>query len=139
MFIDILISILSSLIGVSEFVLTDLFKKHRILREDKKQTQALSSKIERLTNSLKESSELMQEIELEFEKQKELATKWKEQADTSKVIASMNQQEIEAVSKLFGGQLEKENKKSNRQSLIQNALFCIIGLVGGYLISRFLL
>ena len=81
----------------------------------------------------------MQEIELEFEKQKELATKWKEQADTSKVIASMNQQEIEAVSKLFGGQLEKENKKSNRQSLIQNALFCIIGLVGGYLISRFLL
>ena len=139
MFIDILISILSSLIGVSEFVLTDLFKKHRILREDKKQTQALSSKIERLTNSLKESSELMQEIELEFEKQKELATRWKEQADTSKVIASMNQQEIEAVSKLFGGQLEKENKKSNRQSLIQNALFCIIGLVGGYLISRFLL
>ena len=139
MFIEILISILASRIGVSEFVLTDLFKKHRILREDKKQTQALSSKIEKLTNSLKESSELMQEIELEFEKQKELATKWKEQADTSKVIASMNQQEIEAVSKLFGGQLEKENKKSNRQSLIQNALFCIIGLVGGYLISRFLL
>ncbi|MCL2592304.1 MAG: hypothetical protein FWD82_02945 [Defluviitaleaceae bacterium] len=89
--------------------------------------------------SLKKSSELMYEIEIEFSKQKELAEKWKEEASTSQIIAQLNQEEVEAVTKIFGGQVEKVHKKSGRMSLLWNIIFCLIGLVGGYLISRFLI
>ena len=52
----------------------------------------------------------MAEIEEEFKKQK-IVEEWKEQEATSKIIASMNQEEINAIAKIFGGQLEKEIKK----------------------------
>ena len=80
----------------------------------------------------------MAEIEEEFERQKKLAEEWKEQETTSKIIASMNQDEIDAVAKIFGGQLEKEAKKSGRSAIIQNIIFCILGIIGGYLISKIL-
>lgn len=80
----------------------------------------------------------MAEIEEEFERQKKLAEEWKEQEATSKIIASMNQDEIDAVAKIFGGQLEKEAKKSGRSAIIQNIIFCILGIIGGYLISKIL-
>ena len=59
----------------------------------------------------------MSEIEIGFAKQKDLADKWKEEATTSQIIASLNENEVAAVSKIFGGKLEKENKKSGRWSL----------------------
>lgn len=139
MLIDVLITILSSLIGVSTSALKPLFEKANLLKKDKKNSELLADKIEALTVSLHKSSELMAEIEIEFEKQKGLAKKWQEEAATSEIIASLNQKEVDAVSRIFGGQIEKESKKSGRWSLFWNILFCVIGLVGGYLISKFLL
>lgn len=139
MLIDVLIEILSSLIGVSTSALKPLFEKANLLKQDKKNSELLTDKIEELTVSLRKSSELMSEIEIEFTKQKELADKWKEEATTSEIIASLNQKEVAAVSKIFGGEIEKESKKSSRWSLFWNILFCVIGLVGGYLVSKFLL
>lgn len=88
--VEILISLLSSIIGVSTSVLKPLFLKSKILSEDKKNAQILSYKIEQLTTSLKKSSELMLEIEAEFSNQKELAEKWAEEANMSQIVASMN-------------------------------------------------
>ena len=139
MLIDVLITLLSALIGVSTSALKPLFEKANLLKQDKRNAELLANKIEALTVSLHKSSELMSEIELEFAKQKELADKWKEEATTSQIIASLNQKEVAAISKIFGGQLEKENKKSGRWSLFWNILFCLVGLIGGYLISKFLI
>ena len=51
----------------------------------------------------------------------------------------MNEKEVEAVTKLFGGVLKKDEKKSNRRSWWWNLFFCLLGIVGGYLVSKFLL
>lgn len=139
MITDILITMLSSLIGVRVSLITQLLKKADLLNQDKENAELLTDKIEELTVSLRKSSKLMSEIEIEFAKQKELANKWKEEATTSQIIASLNENEVAAVSKIFGGQLEKENKKSGRWSLFWNIVFCLIGLIGGYFISKFLL
>ena len=80
----------------------------------------------------------MSEIEAEFERQKQLAEKWQEEAATSQIIASMNQEEVDAVTKLFGNQLAKESKKSGRQSWWWSLFFCLLGIVGGYIAGRFL-
>ena len=70
---------------------------------------------------------------------KELAEKWHKEAETSQIIASMSEKEVEAITKLFGGVLKEDGKKSNRRSGWWNLFFCLLGIVGGYLVSKFLL
>ena len=139
MLTDVLISILASLVGVSTSVLKPLFEKFKLLKQDQEHAKNLSDKITELTESLSKSAQLMAEIETEFAKQKDLAEKWKSEAETSQIIASLNQQEVEAVTKIFGKKLEKENKKSGRASILWSAFFCVSGLVGGFLLSKFFL
>lgn len=139
MITDMLIDILASLIGVSTTVLETLFKKSRILKQDQEHAKTISDKINELTESLSKSAELMAEIESEFERQKELAEKWKLEAKTSQIVASMNQEEVEAITKLFGEKVENENEKSGRVSIFWGAFFCVVGLLGGWLIGKFLL
>ena len=81
----------------------------------------------------------MAEIEVEFEQQKVLAEKWKQEAETSQLIAAMSEKEIEAVTKVFGGVLENGEKKSSKKSWWWNLFFCLLGILGGYLVSKFLL
>ena len=131
-------TLLSSLTGISDSIIEAFFRKKIILENEKKQQEILSRKSEELTKSLHESSHLMSEIEAEFERQKQLAEKWQEEAATSQIIASMNQEEVDAVTKLFGNQLAKDSKKSGRQSWWWSLFFCLLGIVGGYIAGRFL-
>lgn len=134
--IAVLSVILSGLIGVNVNIIEIFLKKRKIHEHEKKYQEILSKKIEKLTQSLHESSQLMTEIEAEFDRQKQLAEKWKNEAEISQVVAAMNQEEIDAVTKLFGSQIAKENKKSGRQSWWWSLFFCLLGIVGGYIIAR---
>lgn len=137
--ISLLTGILSAILPVPYKTLRELFKKHQLLKDDAKRHELLANQIEELSASLRKSAELMGEIEIEFQRQKQQAEKWNEEAKTSKLIAAMSQEEVEAVSKLFGKQIDKSTKSSNRSALIWNIVFCIVGLIGGYLISRYLI
>ncbi len=137
--IDLFVSLLGTILGIGDFFATTvrlLLDKNNLLQQDRKHAKNIADKISELTESLNKSGKLMAEIEAEFEKQKVLAEKWKEEAETSQIIASLNQQEVEAVTKIFGNKIEKENKKSGRISILWGAFFCVIGLVGGFLLSR---
>lgn len=137
--IEVLSSLMSGLTGISDTFIELFFRKKRILKEDKKAQETLSKKLEKLTNNLHETSVLMAEIETEFQQQKELAEKWNKEAETSQIIASMSEKEVEAVTKIFGGVLKEDEKKSSRKSWWWNLFFCILGIIGGYLVSKFLL
>lgn len=137
--IEVFSGMLSALTGVSQNIIEIFYHKKQILKDDKKKQEELSQKFDRLTASLHESSVLMSEIEIEFQQQKELAEKWYKEAETSQIIASMSEKEIEAVTKLFGGVIKEDEKKSNRRSWWWNLFFCVLGIVGGYLVSKFLL
>ena len=73
--IEILSFLLSALTGVSSSFIEVFYKKRKLLANEKKQQEILSAKIEKLTQSLHESSQLMVEIEAEFDRQKKLAEK----------------------------------------------------------------
>lgn len=139
MLIDVFSNVLSGLTGISNVIIEALFTKKNILKEEKKKQEALSQKLEKLTHNLHETAELMAEIEVEFEQQKELAEKWNQEAETSQLIAAMSEKEIEAVTKVFGGVLDKGEKKSSKKSWWWNLFFCLLGILGGYLVSKFLL
>ena len=104
-------------------------------REFQRNPEALSIKIDELTNSLRKSSELMSDIEAEFIKQKDFAMKLKEEAETSQLIASMKREEVDAVNRIFSSTVKNEGRKSSRISVVWSAVFCIIGLFGGILLQ----
>ena len=137
--IEVFSGMLSALTGVSQNIIEIFYHKKQILKDDKKKQEELSQKLDRLTASLHESSVLMSEIEIEFQQQKELAEKWHKEAETSQIIASMSEKEVEAVTKLFGGVIKEDEKKSTRRSWWWNLFFCLLGIIGGYLVSKFLL
>ena len=137
--VEVLSSLLSGLTGVGVGIIELFFQKKQILENEKRHQEILSNKIEKLTASLHESSQLMTEIEAEFEKQKQLAEKWQKQAATSQLIASLNEEEVEAISQIFGRQLEKESRKSGRASWWWSFIFCILGIAGGYIVGKYLL
>lgn len=137
--IAVFAGILSGLTGVSDVIIELFFKKKKILKDEKKNHEALSKKLEKLTRNLHETAELMAEIEVEFEQQKALAEKWKQEAETSQLIAAMSEKEIEAVTRLFGGVIESGEKKSSKKSWWWNLFFCVLGILGGYLVSKYLL
>ena len=62
---SIMISIASGILGVSQDFFKVLFEKKQIINSEKKQQEILSKKINKLTLSLHESSQLMNEIEAE--------------------------------------------------------------------------
>lgn len=137
--IEVLSSLMSGVTGISDTFIELFFRKKQILKEDKKTQETLSKKLEKLTDNLHETSVLMAEIETEFQQQKELAEKWNKEAETSQIIASMSEKEVEAVTKIFGGVLKEDEKKSSRKSWWWNLFFCILGIIGGYLVSKYLL
>ena len=137
--IEVLSGIMSSLTGISDTFIELFFRKKQILKDEKRAQETLSKKLEKLTKNLHETSELMAEIELEFQQQKELAEKWSKEAETSKLIAAMSEKEVEAVTKLFGGVLKEDEKKSGKKSWWWNLFFCLLGIWGGYLVSKYLL
>ncbi len=136
--INALSMVLSALTGVSDTFIELFFRKEKILKDEKKSQETLSNKLEKLTNNLHETSVLMEEIEKEFQQQKELAEKWNKEAETSKIIASMNEKEVEAVTKIFGGVLKEDEKKSSKKNWWWNLFFCILGIVGGYIVSKYI-
>jgi len=137
--IEVLASLMSGLTGISDTFIELFFRKKRLLKEDKKAQKTLSKKLDELTEHLHETSVLMEEIETEFQQQKELAEKWSKEAETSQIIASLSEKEVEAVTKIFGGVLKEDEKKSSRKSWLWNLFFCLLGILGGYLVSKYLL
>ena len=137
--IEVLASLMSVLTGISDTFIELFFRKKRILAEDKKTQETLSKKLEKLTEHLHQTSVLMAEIETEFQQQKKLAERWSKEAETSQIIASLSEKEVEAVSKLFGGVLKEDEKKNSKKTWCWNLFFCLLGILGGYLVSKYLL
>ena len=114
-------------------------EKNKLLNMDIENQKNIADKIQQLSDSLEKSSELMKEIESDFEQQRILAEKWKDEAETYQSIAQLNQDEVNAVRKIFGQQINLENRRNIRFSIFLGALFCIIGIVGGLLLSALIL
>jgi len=110
-------------------------EKIKLQRKYQQNPEALSLKINELTDSLKKSSELMSNIETEFIRQKEYTLKLQEEAETSQLISSLKKEEVEAVNRVIANTVEKSGRKSSRISVVWSAVFCLIGLFGGILLQ----
>lgn len=91
--------------------------------------ESSSERIERLTKSLKEASELSSEIENEINRRHKLVEKLESDIERYNELAQLKSSEVEAVVQAMSGEIQKESSKSFILSAALNFLFFIAGIL----------
>ena len=62
----------------------------------------------------------------------------KKEAELSKQISSMNQEQVSALNELLEKTLNKQDKKSFPKTFFWNLFFCFLSAIIGYLLGKYL-
>lgn len=75
---------------------------------------------------------------LEVEKQKTLFDQMRKEAEISRQISSMNQEQIDALNEVLEKTLNKQDKKTFPKTFFWNLFFCVLSAVLGFVLGKFL-
>lgn len=82
--------------------------------------------------------DLLTDVLCIIDKQKKAMEIKIEETKQSEVLVHLNETKVEAIEKLIERPIKRESQNSKRSSILWGALFCIIGIIGGFLIGKFL-
>lgn len=94
--------------------------------------ESSEERIDRLTKSLKEASNLSSQIEDEITRRQKIAEELKTSISRYEELTKLKESEVEAVVKTLRCELQKEGKKSFIQSAGLNIFFFIAGIAASY-------
>jgi TolA-binding protein len=99
-------------------------------RADRNGKQAdLAGRIEELTRSLNSAARSVSEIEREIHARQQLVARLREDAETAKNLATINEQQAQAIAQALRGQLQQQEREAYWWSVGQNAFFTLLGVV----------
>jgi TolA-binding protein len=127
-----LISIVIS--GVAAAATSGMFQAFFENKAKKKET--LEDRVNKLTAALKESSQLVTEVEEEIQSRQQLVSELQKDAEKYQKLISINQEQVEAVAQLLQGELRKEGNKSFWKGVIANFIFFIMGAGLSWYLSK---
>lgn len=133
--LEVIISVISSFLGVN---LKDI--KNSLNKENLKDSGnvKISESIDSVSKNLEDSKEIIEDALIEIEKQKKLFEQMKQDAEISQQIATMNQEQVNALNKLLESTLNKQEKKSFPKTFLWNLFFCIFSAILGFILGKFL-
>lgn len=132
---DLLYEILSYTLGIDK----SLVKKIRKINKFDEEEQSILENYTILEKRFSEMQDLLTDVLCIIDKQKKAMEIKIEEAKQSEVLVHLNETEVEAIEKLIERPIKRESQNSKRSSILWGALFCIIGIIGGFLIGKFLL
>jgi hypothetical protein len=102
----------------------------RLLRTvfEEREGQAIGERMDRLTHSLKEAIDLIDQIEGEIRDRHALATRLQEDVRRYERLAALKGEEVEAVAQLFRAELHLETRRSFWRSAALNSVFFLLGV-----------
>ena len=133
--IDIYVSMISSILGVSLKDIRKAFRKEKLKNEDKSE---ISDSIDVISKNLEESKIIIEEALLEMKKQKDIFAQMKKEAEISQQISSMNKEQVAALNELLQNTLDKQERQSFPKNQLWNLFFCIFSAVLGFLLGKYL-
>ncbi|HBF9366815.1 TPA: hypothetical protein KO277_002365 [Clostridioides difficile] len=133
--IDIYVSMISSILGVSLKDIRKVLRKEKLKNEDKSE---ISDSIDVISKNLEESKIIIEEALLEMEKQKEIFAQMKKEAEISQQVSSMNKEQVTALNELLQNTLDKQERQSFPKNQLWNLFFCIFSAVLGFLLGKYL-
>lgn len=133
--LEVIISVISSFLGVS---LKDI--KNSLNKESLKNSGniKISESIDSVSKNLEDSKEIIENALLEMERQKKLFEHMKQEAEISQQIATMNQEQVDALNKLLENTLNKQEKKAFPKTFLWNLFFCLLSAILGFALGKFL-
>lgn len=132
---DLILNVLSGIgLGAAASILGALIQK--LLQRDKQKQETLETRVDALTTSLRDATQLISQIETEIETRSELATKLREDVERYNQIKKLSAQEVEAVAQVLRGELESEGSKSFWKGVAVNFVFFLLGAASSFLMSK---
>ncbi|MCS0179991.1 hypothetical protein NDI96_06205 [Vibrio alginolyticus] len=122
---SVAVELVIPLVGVATSVIASgLFD---VISKKKQKEETMEDRINKLTSALKESSSLVSQVEDEIRSRQALVNELKEDAKRYEDLASLNQQQVDAVAQVLQGELRKEGKVSFWKGVAVNFIFFLLG------------
>jgi methyl-accepting chemotaxis protein len=99
--------------------------------ESTNKPQTFQERITALTNSLRDASSQVSEIEQEIASRKQLAEQLQAQADLAKKISTLNADQVAAVAQALRGELHNETRSEFWNTTLTNVFFAFLGAAFG--------
>lgn len=93
----------------------------------KDKEKSIDDRVNELTKSLKESVNLINQIQSEIEGRQKLVDKLKNDVKTYDEIAKLKKSEVDSIAQLIRGELKREGRTSFWQGVLVNFIFFILG------------
>ena len=121
--------------GAVAAIVGALFQK--FYRPKKEEEETLETRVDALTSSLGDATQLISQIESEIRGRSELAGKLREDVERYNQLKKLSAPEVEAVAQVLRGELKSEGSKSFWKGVVVNFVFFLLGAASSFLISKF--
>jgi len=121
------------LVGVAIITFIQFFEYLRERKRSKEET--IQDRIQRLTTSLREATELIGNIESEINGRSALADKLRSDVETYSKIVQLKKPEVEAVAQLLREELKREGRRSFWKGFATNFVFFLLGAIATGIIT----
>ncbi|WP_134121767.1 hypothetical protein [Kribbella kalugense] len=127
---ELFIPVLATLLGgLASAVAGTLAARRGRHAGDPSQSVTLEARISRLQNQMRSSAELIEQITAEMEVRAATAASLKAEAEQAQQLASLHQEQQDAVMRAVRAEIGAEGKNAARQNLKANILFFLAGVL----------
>lgn len=103
-----------------------------------RQGTTLQARIETLSNSLRDTSEIIAQIEEEVAQRSQLVSELERKARVAEQLEAANREQVEAISLLLRSELDRQEDWNFWVNVAQNAFFMILGAFLGHFVERWM-
>lgn len=130
---DLLTFVVSVLLfGIIANILTEVLRLRKLIKKGEETTV---QRVNKLSISLSQSAQLIDEILTEIDARQKLVDKLQKNTETYDKITELKSSEVEAISQLLRGETRKEGRRSFLQNIIINFTFFCAGIVVTYFVG----
>ena len=116
--------------------LSDLAKVFEKTAAKKSDADQLTDAFDEVTAKLQESKAVIEDAMRQVDEQRKLVDQLKEEAEISRQVSNMNEDQLKALSKVMEKTLAKNDKQSLPRNLLINFFFCVLGAVLGFILAH---
>jgi hypothetical protein len=98
------------------------------MRSEERKQERIGERVDRLTRSLKEAIDLIDQIEGEIRERQSLATRLQADIQSYERLAELKAEEVEAVTQLLRAELHSDARRFFWRAAVLNSLFFLLGV-----------
>ena len=127
---------ITALLAVITGMLLSLFGSGLLIPLERGKEETTENRIRRLTASLQEAAQLIDNIESEITARSVLAENLQKDIETYNKLVELKKPEVEAVAQLLRGELKREGRRSFWTGFALNFLFFALGVTATIIIQK---